>query len=186
MGLFSKLFGRKKNNTDRQIITTRQPVTSATKKFESAVVKRLNTVDHNTVPKVPYTDQLYECRIVDVYDGDTITVIISPKAGDFIKLSIRIIGIDTPEIRTKNADEKQAAILIRDNIRSFLMNKICWLDIECYDKYGGRMVGDIYIDSTSKLSTYNLEKGFAKPFTGKTKKIVWTTPELQTIINKLK
>lgn len=48
-------------------------------------------------------------RVVNVYDGDTITIIFR-FGSHFYHKRCRIYGIDTPEIRTKNNEEKQKGI----------------------------------------------------------------------------
>ena len=45
----------------------------------------------------------YVCKCIKVYDGDTITVAFIPKGlKDFYKYTIRLNGIDSPEIKSKN------------------------------------------------------------------------------------
>lgn len=52
-------------------------------------------------------------RIVSMYDADTIKVVI-PIFGTFYKFSIRLMGIDTCEIKAKNPKVKEIAIKARD------------------------------------------------------------------------
>jgi micrococcal nuclease len=49
-------------------------------------------------------------KVVEVYDGDTIFIDLPDQHPLFGKrMGVRILGIDTPEIRTKNSCEKQKA-----------------------------------------------------------------------------
>ena len=51
----------------------------------------------------------YRCKILRIVDGDTVDVDIDLGFGIWIhKERVRIVGIDTPESRTKNAEEKIA------------------------------------------------------------------------------
>ena len=51
--------------------------------------------------------------MVKVYDGDTITI--AAKIEETIyKFPVRLVGIDTAEMATKNPTEKEAAVLTRD------------------------------------------------------------------------
>ena len=53
-------------------------------------------------------------QVISVYDGDTFTVDIDefpPIIGE--KVSVRIAGIDTPEIRSKSPEVKEKALLAR-------------------------------------------------------------------------
>ena len=48
----------------------------------------------------------YNCEIKRVVDGDTVDVIIDLGFDIFYKSRVRLYGIDTPESRTRNKDEK--------------------------------------------------------------------------------
>jgi len=63
----------------------------------------------------------YKCRIVEVYDGDTVKVDIDLGFGTWLpRRSIRVAGIDTPEIRTRNKREKRFGYRARDRMRELL------------------------------------------------------------------
>lgn len=57
-----------------------------------------------------------EMRVVDAHDGDTIKVIMEVYPGFFCKASLRLYGIDTPEITSKVAETKRSAIRARDRL----------------------------------------------------------------------
>lgn len=53
----------------------------------------LERIDPKTVPKVPFQDKIILARIEEIYDGDTVKIIVL--FGDvLVKLSLRILGID--------------------------------------------------------------------------------------------
>lgn len=54
-------------------------------------------------------------RVVDILDGDTIHVVL-PFLGQQFKFIIRLAGIDTCEMKSKNPDNKARAIAARDRI----------------------------------------------------------------------
>lgn len=58
-----------------------------------------------------HSDTSFRCvEVVEVYDGDTIFINLPDQHPLFGKrMGVRIIGIDTPEIRTKNKCEKKKA-----------------------------------------------------------------------------
>lgn len=63
----------------------------------------------------------YQLEVTNVYDGDSITGNID--LGFNLKkenIKIRLEDIDTPEIRTKDLDEKARAYAARDFLRAFL------------------------------------------------------------------
>ena len=51
------------------------------------------------------------------------------------KFTIRIHGIDTPEIRSKNLKEKEFAKMVRDKLQEKILNKIIKIKIHKKDKY---------------------------------------------------
>ena len=73
-------------------------------------------------PAVPKLDTLsYLCHkveVVDVYDGDTITIDINDR-----HVRIRLAGIDAPELNAKTQKEKNEAIQSRDYLESLLLDK---------------------------------------------------------------
>lgn len=87
-------------------------------------------------------DVMLECKVLSVYDGDTITVAL-PFCGKLFKTKCRLLGIDSPEIRTKDAIEKVAAVLARDWLRSRIGGRRVWLQCKGYDKYG-RLLANVF------------------------------------------
>jgi endonuclease YncB( thermonuclease family) len=93
-----------------------------------------------------YIPQLEEATVIKVYDGDTITVashIPNTTNDTAYKFSVRLRGIDTPELRTKNADEKQIAYIARDILRTRILGKTVQLSNISKGKYG-RLVCDVH------------------------------------------
>ena len=109
----------------------------------------------NDAPKFSLEKYRLNCKAVDVYDGDTITVIF-PFAGGYFKHKLRLAGIDTPEIRTKNAKEKVAGIKARNWLRSQILHKIIHVVFTKEDKYG-RLMGWIYRDIRHQSKSINQE-----------------------------
>ena len=111
-------------------------------------------------------------RVIKVYDGDTITI--ASKLNGFadshiFKFSVRLNGIDTPEMRTKNADEKEVAIIARNALSSKILGNIVILKNVSLEKYG-RLLADIYFEECH-LNNWMLEHYYAIPYDGGTKQI---------------
>lgn len=100
-------------------------------------------------------------RVVDVHDGDTLKAIVEVFPGRFAKCSVRLAGIDTPEITSRAPAERRAAVAARDRLLQLvvgrsnidlshttvrrLLSKEVYLirtDIQGIDKYG-RMIADV-------------------------------------------
>ena len=63
----------------------------------------------------------YKCTILKVIDGDTVDVDIDLGFGVWMrKERIRILGIDTPESRTRDKVEKTYGILAKNFVKSYL------------------------------------------------------------------
>ena len=85
-------------------------------------------------------------------------------------MSIRILGIDTPEIRGKCVGEKELALKARifANKAFRSANKIEFKNLQ-WGKYGGRLLSDVYLDD-KLYSKMIIDEGLARPYDGKTKK----------------
>ena len=85
-----------------------------------------------------------EAKVVKVYDGDTVHVVFS-YFNSFYKWTCRIAHVDTPELRTKNEEEKKKGYEVRDKLRELILGKIVQLHCLEFDKYG-RLLVDIEVD----------------------------------------
>jgi len=123
----------------------------------------------NATSSVPFfTLKGHKCRakVVHVYDGDTAHLVFD-FFGQLYKWHVRIAHVDTPELKTKNLDEKKMGYETRDKLREFIDGKV--VDILCleFDKYG-RVLAEITYNS-KRVDEWLIENGYAKPYEGKTK-----------------
>jgi len=118
---------------------------------------------------IPFVPPLSEGKVIKVYDGDTITIASKMPfdQSPYYRFSVRLKGIDCPEIKTKNTEEKQCAILIRDLLKDLLMDKIVTLKEVELEKYG-RILAVVYLDEVN-LSDLLCEKHMAVKYDGGTK-----------------
>jgi endonuclease YncB( thermonuclease family) len=111
----------------------------------------------------------YEWRVSHVVDGDTVSVyatFLPPELGK--TLSIRIHGVDTPEKGHLAKCPKENALSL--SATSYVKQVIAGartidVKIDGWDKYGGRVLGDLIIDNTP-LSKLLVENNFARPYDG--------------------
>jgi micrococcal nuclease len=110
----------------------------------------------------------YKAKLRRVVDGDTVDAEIDMGFNIFIRERIRLMGIDTPESRTRNLMEKSWGLaakarlikLIEENNNEFVVEtKI--------DKKGkfGRVLGDIVINGVN-INQQLITEGLAIPYTG--------------------
>lgn len=119
---------------------------------------------------IPYIPNITYGKVVKVYDGDTITIATRiPNDLTIYRFSVRLLGIDTPEIKTKSTREKQLAILSRDALETLIIGQIVQLRNVSIEKYG-RILANVYLKEID-LSQWMIEKGYAVPYDGKTKQI---------------
>ena len=118
------------------------------------------------------TGVTYDTQIVRVTDGDTV-VIAAPYLPAPLKpqLAVRIFGVDTPEkgFRAKCTSEKQrgdqASIFTKDVVKATKKHQVV---LYGWDKFGGRVLGDILLDGMS-LRALLIKNGFAREYYGDAK-----------------
>ena len=112
---------------------------------------------------------MMRAKVIDVYDGDTVTLVFQ-FGSKMWKDKCRLTGVDTAEIRTRDADEKVRGLEARDWLRSKVLNKKVWVECGKWDKYG-RLLGTIYLTSDFQQSVNQelINHGFAVPYFGGTK-----------------
>lgn len=122
---------------------------------------------------VAKTNSTLEFTIDEVYDGDTIYITftnVPPILGEHI--GIRLLGIDTPEIRDSNLCLKNMAKISRDTLLVFVSSgKTITLANLKRDKYF-RLDGDFLIDGKSAVQ-HMLDSKRAVGYTGEGPKPVW-------------
>lgn len=108
-------------------------------------------------------------KVVSVYDGDTIKVIVDDMPFWLDTISVRINGYDTPEIRGKCATEKELAYMARDHLRMLVQTADeVYLDNYKKGKYF-RLIADVYVVIGNKA--YNvkdslIDLGLARAYDG--------------------
>jgi endonuclease YncB( thermonuclease family) len=119
---------------------------------------------------VEFTFPIEGGRVIKVYDGDTITIASKLPFNDspLYRLSVRLNGIDTPEIKGKTEDEKLAAKHTRDALAALILNKYVTLKNIQSEKYG-RILADVYFGDLH-LNEWLIKEKYAVKYDGGTKK----------------
>jgi endonuclease YncB( thermonuclease family) len=118
------------------------------------------------------TGVMYDFPVTRVLDGDTVAFS-APFLPQPLKqeLSIRVYGVDTPEkgFRAKCPQEDQrgqaASQFTKNAVASAKVRKVVIMD---WDKFGGRVLGDVVLDGKS-LREMLIVNGFARPYFGEAK-----------------
>ena len=112
-----------------------------------------------------------------VVDGDTIDVTIDLGFDLFKKERVRVAGVDTPEKRTRNLEEKELGIHATNWLKKQLEDTIAGdeeLIIRTELKGGvgkyGRLLGWLYIgDNNISINEQMIDEGYAWSYDGGTK-----------------
>ena len=122
----------------------------------------------SSVPFFTLKGHKCSAMVVHVYDGDTVHLVFE-YFGQLFKWHVRIAHVDTPELRTKNLEEKKKGYEVRDKLIELIQDKI--VDIVCldFDKYGRVLAEITYNDE--RIDKWLIDRGYAKPYEGKTKEV---------------
>jgi len=122
--------------------------------------------------KMPKQSATYDAQILRVSDGDTIVI-----AAAFLpaplkpELAVRIFGVDTPEkghraqCPSEDARGKAASEFTKNAVKNTKRHQVV---LYGWDKFGGRVLGDIVLDGVS-LRSELIRNGFAREYYGDAK-----------------
>lgn len=115
---------------------------------EKALIADLEELNVDAPYWIPDLDLV---KVVKVYDGDSLHVIGTPKNGDgnLYKFVVRLNNIDTPELRSKNPQEHEAALKSKCKLEDLIENRVVRLKNLSKDKFG-RLLCDIFRYDESK------------------------------------
>ena len=127
----------------------------------------------------------YRATIVKIIDGDTVDVDIDLGFNVVLKDErVRVAGIDTPESRTRDLEEKKFGLAAKERVKE-LLGKTCTLKTQI-NKSGedmkgkfGRILGDFDVydnktDSWQPVTKVLVSEGHAVPYHGQNKEDIQT------------
>lgn len=141
---------------------------------------------HNTEP-LSFDGRIMRARVIDIYDGDTVTVATEAFPGRFVRLSIRLKHINAAEMRGGTPSTKAAAVAARNHLLwlitrahfdleqvgardiTHLLNSVPYIVyVRCHgtDKYG-RTLGELFRDpllTDPSINDSMVANGFAVPY----------------------
>jgi len=120
---------------------------------------------------VQFHPEITVAKCIKVYDGDTITIAcgLPPyhPGNPVYRWSVRLRGIDSPEMRTKCASEKKCALLAKQAMAAQVLDQLVTLENVSYDKYG-RVLADVFVGGVNVTDAL-LAENLAVPYGGGTK-----------------
>ena len=136
----------------------------------------ISLADANWKNTIEFVPLVTEGKVIKVYDCDTITIATKfpylttlNESNIMYRFHVRLLGIDTPEMKTKNADEKSIAQLAQKTLSDLILNKNVTLKNTSLDKYG-RILANVYTENGVELSSWAITSRFAVSYDGGTKK----------------
>lgn len=117
-------------------------------------------------PTVPCKGKRMYARVLRVVDGDTYDCIFYNGLAR-MRMKIRVYGLDTPEKRSRDEQEKKAGEEATKYAESYIKRhaNIVEICIRDWDKYGGRMVADVWVGG-KLIADHLIEKGLGRKYMG--------------------
>lgn len=108
-----------------------------------------------------------EAKVVAVIDGDTLLVRARPWVGLEVETRVRLLGIDTPELKGKCDAERQKAEAARTFLEKAVGEGLVLLHDVRHDKYGGRVLAHVRTAAGQDCAQVLVAAGLARPYDGR-------------------
>ena len=92
---------------------------------------------------------VYKAKLDRIIDGDTVDAVIDLGFDVSVHKRIRLAGIDTPESRTRDLEEKERGLASKARLEEMLKVGECILESKEVGKYG-RVLGTLFIEKISE------------------------------------
>lgn len=117
------------------------------------------------------SDYSYDALVTDVIDGDTVDCDVDLGFDVHMKMRFRLAGIDTPEIRSSNADEKAAGLKAKEYLTKLIGAKQVVVESvkDKSDKYGRYLARILFTAAQGSVLNVNehmIQAGYAKLYNG--------------------
>ena len=128
-----------------------------------------NLNNKNDLVPIPFVPPITSGTVIKVYDGDTITITskLPYKTSPLYKFSVRLNGIDCPEIKGKNEIEKEVAKIARDSLSKKIMGNVIQLKNVQTEKYG-RVLAEVWYGGVC-MNSWLVKQRLAVEYHGGTK-----------------
>jgi len=117
----------------------------------------------------------YNFKLVKVVDGDTIDVDIDLGFGVWLKKQrIRMMGIDTPESRTRDLEEKKYGLLAKDKLTELIADAKALKTFKDAKGKFGRILADVIVYNSAEdrwcgATEIMIQKGYGVKYHGQSK-----------------
>ena len=104
-------------------------------------------------------------QVVSVVDGDTLKVEAQIWPGLVWQGSVRLAGVDTPELKGRCPEERELAAEARRFVQEQIGETVTLVDVQ-KGKYAGRVVARVRLADGRGLAKALIEAGHGRPYTG--------------------
>lgn len=105
-------------------------------------------------------------RVLEVIDGDTIRVRARIWLGQELETSVRLAGVDAPELKGRCPRERELA----QTAKSYIVTQVAGQEVRLFDvhldKYGGRVIARVETPRGENLSSGLIAAGLARRYAG--------------------
>jgi endonuclease YncB( thermonuclease family) len=131
---------------------------------QAADIADILTAEYNTTQ--PFVVPIERGKVIKTYDGDTITIAakLPYKNSPIYRFSVRLNGIDTPEMKSTSEEERAMAIKARDALHELIYGKMIELKNVDTEKYG-RVLADIWLEDIH-VNQWLLDNKYAVKYDG--------------------
>jgi len=112
----------------------------------------------------------YRGKVTRVVDGDTVDCILDLGFNIHHSCRVRLLGIDTPESRTRDREEKARGLLSKQALKDLLTEKDFVIKTHKKKAKGkfGRVLGELWI-AEKNINKEMIELGYAVEYYGQSK-----------------
>ena len=107
-----------------------------------------------------------EARVISVIDGDTIRATASVWPGNEVTVSVRIRGIDAPEMKSRCDAERRAALRAKSALEAMVGRGPVRLRAVGGGKYYGRVLADVEAADGTAVGAALLSLDLVRPYGG--------------------
>lgn len=175
-----------------------QKASQCFKSQEQKDFSNLMAIDVTNVQKRTFKDEMRLVKVINVYDGDTITIVTKLDTNEnYRSYKFRLHGLDTPEIKPrKNIEDRDlhiaAAKAVKKALENRVLNRVVFVKFMEEEKFG-RLMGYLHdvqeencipqmlSPAEQSINDWLIAEKLALPFTGATKKTEFTCDQLTAI-----
>src|SRR6185312_15408650 len=104
--------------------------------------------------------------VLNIIDGDTFLADAQVWPGQFVRVNVRIRGIDAPEMKSRCAGEHDAALRARDALAELIGGGAVSISNIGSAKYYGRVLADVETQQGVPVAEEMLGRSLVRPYDG--------------------